>query len=535
MLQGFKVTFTAIIVTLLALYAPLLSLNAYSTTLSEVVYEGLGYRVTYKSPLIPLASGNKTSVVLEVKRNGKPIDFGFTLSGITVDGARDVAEGRGHGRASADITGYIDDVVRVLREANSNPAHSGLGLLTFIISKIEENGEEYIATDIISIPVIPGKARGKNIIVEVEFKPVHKIKLNKTSGGEQTGKAEVLQTTPPPIIIDECYGSDSYICYYWELDRVLLRSHLEGAPVVIAYLDPIDGDYIYHVYLSNDITLTRSEPKWVSFELALTFLQTVNFIVPGPGYYREISSGLNSETLFAFRCSFYNSKLYNIPSDCNYMGQGFTPYPKNFYDEALLAIGFYGYMWLVEYKYIEETLGGVRVIDRSLAVYLVPLFNSRGKIEYWYDIDDNPYDGYGMLEKVFWNITTNQYVKSVRLPSSTGMSRWVTSYTVKISSNSPAAFGIAIPVGALAVLALGGVLPFPWSIVATAVSALTVGVAVSVAGESRFYLNFAIADFFATQTVTFYPRYYHVDKPYMVREAGGEYRVPFMIVQPFVY
>jgi len=174
------------------------------------------------------------------------------------------------------------------------------------------------------------------------------------------------------------------------------------------------------------------------------------------------------------------------------------------------------------------------VIDRSLAVYLVPLFNSRGKIEYWYDIDDNPYDGRGMLEKVFWNITTNQYVKSVRFPSFTGTSWRVTSYTVKVSSNSPAAFGIAIPVGALAVLALGGVLPSPWTAVAAAV-ALTVGVAVSVAGESTFYLNFAIADFFATQTVTFYPRYYHVDKSYMVREAGGEYKVPFMIVQPFVY
>jgi hypothetical protein len=181
-LQGFKIAFAAVIATLLALYAPLLSLNAYSATLSEVVYEGLGYKVTYKSPLIPLASSNKTSVVLEVKRGGKPIDFGFTLSGITIDGAKDVAEGRGYGRASADIAGYVDDVVRVLREANSNPAHSGLGLLTFVISKIEENGEEYIATDIISIPVIPGKARGKDIIVEVEFKPVHKIKLNKTSG-----------------------------------------------------------------------------------------------------------------------------------------------------------------------------------------------------------------------------------------------------------------------------------------------------------------------------------------------------------------
>ncbi|MFZ8792438.1 MAG: hypothetical protein ACO2O2_00915, partial [Acidilobaceae archaeon] len=459
MLQGFKVAFTALIATLLALYVPLLSLNAYSATLSEVVCEGSSYRVTYKSPLIPLVSSDKTSVVLEVKRNGKPVDFGFTLSGITVDRAKDVARDRGYGRAVADITGYVDDVVRVLREANSNPAHSGLGLLTFIVSKVEEDGEEYIATDIISIPVIPGKARGKSIIVEVEFKPVHKIKLNKTSSGEQTGKAEVPQTTPPRGIIDKwCYGIEGYLCYWWELNRVLLRSHLVGAPTVIAYLDPIDGDYIDHVYLFNYIALVRSEPKWVSFELALTFLQTVNFIAPGPGYYREISSGLNSETLFAFRCSFYNSKLYNISSNCVYIGQSFTPYPKNFYDEALLAIGFLGYMWLVEYKYVEETLGSVRVIDRSLAVYLVPLFNSRDKIEYWYDIDDNPYDGRGMLEKVFWNITTNQYVKSVRLPSSTGVAWFVTSYNVKVSSNSPAAFGIPIPVGALAILALGGIL-----------------------------------------------------------------------------
>ena len=79
MVQGFKLAFAAIIATLLTLYAPLLSLNVYSTTLSEVVYEGFNYRVTYKSPLIPLASSDKTSVVLEVKRNGKPIDFGFTL------------------------------------------------------------------------------------------------------------------------------------------------------------------------------------------------------------------------------------------------------------------------------------------------------------------------------------------------------------------------------------------------------------------------------------------------------------------------
>jgi hypothetical protein len=103
---------------------------------------------------------------------------------------------------------------------------------------------------------------------------------------------------------------------------------------------------------------------------------------------------------------------------------------------------------------------------------------------------------------------------------------------VKVSFNSPTTFSIAIPVGALAVLALDGALPAPWSIVAAAV-ALTVGVAVPVAGQSTFYSNFVIADFFATQYVTFAPRYYHVDKPYMVKEAGGEYRIPFMILQPF--
>jgi hypothetical protein len=46
--------------------------------------------------------------------------------------------GRGYGRIVVDVTSYIDDVVRVLRKANSNPAYSGLGLLTFIVSKVEE-------------------------------------------------------------------------------------------------------------------------------------------------------------------------------------------------------------------------------------------------------------------------------------------------------------------------------------------------------------------------------------------------------------
>ena len=509
-----KKALAAVIATLLALYIPLLSLNAYSTMLSEVVYEGSNYRVTYRSPLIPLVLSDRTGVILEVKRNGKPVDFGFTISGITVEGARDVAGGRGYGRIVVDVTSYIDDVVRVLREANSNPAYSGLGLLTFIVSKVEEGGEEYIATDIISIPVIPGKARGKSIIVEVEFKPLHKIKLNKTSGGEQTGKAEVPQTTSPSWIYDVCYGIEGYACYWWELNRVLLGSHIVGAPTVIAYMDVTDGGYIYQVYLSNDMIISRS---WISFELALTFLQTVNFVAPGPGYY--IDSGSDDGILLSFDCMFFNSKLINRSSNCVYMDREFI-YPRNFYGEALVAIGFHGYMWLVEYNYIEYKYGIEKVIDRSLAVYLVPLFNSRGKIEYWYDVDDNPYDGRGMLEKVFWNITTNQYVKPIDFPSFIGTRWFVDNLDVKVISLSPPVFVIAIPVGALAILALGGILPSPWSTLESTISAL----AMPIVGSS-----IAIASFSATQSVMFHPRYYHVDKPYVVKGVGGEFRVPFMV------
>jgi hypothetical protein len=533
MLQGFKVAFVAVIAALLALYAPLLSLNAYSTTLSEVVYEGLGYRVTYKSPLIPLTSGDKTNVVLEVKRGGKPVDFGFTLSGITFDGARDVAKGRGHGRASADITGYVDDVVRVLREANSNPAHSGLGLLTFIVSKVEEDGEEYIATDIISIPIVPGKARGKNIVVEVEFKPVHKIKLNKTSGGEQSGKAEVLQTTPPRTIFDDCegYSEISARCYEWRLNRTLIQSRLEGVPALITFLGPSGGESIWQVQMLNHILLKRNSYWSVSFELSLVFKKLVGvFVAPGPGYYREISSGLNQETLFYLNCYFTNSYLTSELSSCNYMfTQGFRPTPSTFYKEALLAIGFWGYMWLVEYDYVEWP--GDRIVDKSLAVYLVPYFNLNNKMIYWYHIDDDPYDGYGLVEKIFRLLNNNEYTSWVFLGSSKGIQYDVTALRLKQYSGSPYVFGISLAVGALALVILGTTPP-GWT--AAALAALTIGIGIS-RNVDEFYLNYGLISFEAKNEVTFYPYYVEISRAYTVYEAGGgQYKVPFVILYPII-
>ena len=528
-LQGFKVTFTAIIVTLLALYAPLLSLNAYSTTLSEVVYEGLGYKVTYKSPLIPLASGNKTSVVLEVKRNGKPIDFGFTLSGITVEGARDVAEGRGHGRASADIAGYVDDVVRVLREANSNPAHSGLGLLTFIMSKIEENGEEYIATDIISIPVIPGKARGKNIVVEVEFKPVHKVKLNKTSDGEQTGKAEVLQTTPPGTITDECKNFIFYQeCYRWVFTKThYVSSDRESIPLSISYISAVDGNYTKRVqHLHRIVLLSQAAPQ-LSFDLSLVFRKVIDFIVPGPGYTITLPPGASRLVLFDMECPFMNSYLTSETLVCYYFNTVVGRF--TFYKEALIATGIRGRMWLVEYAYVKDTCGLVcyrEVLDRSLAVYMVPYFRSDNRIDYSIHIDENPYDGVGWLNRVFdflyFDSNTTRRLLGVYL----GEGLRVSSDELMVKSGSTPLFGIGIPIGPI-IRALAGS-PSGWP--GILISTLSVGFSVS-SSSGRFYESLTAMSYETITDRCFYPYYIELTA-FLVKDAKDYYKTPFMVVSP---
>jgi hypothetical protein len=531
-LQGFKVAFIAVVAALLALYAPLLSLNAYSTTLSEVVYEGLGYRVTYKSPLIPLASSNKTSVVLEVKRNGKPIDFGFTLSGITIDGAKDVAEGRGYGRAKADIAGYVDDVVRVLREANSNPAHSGLGLLAFIVSKVEEGGEEYIATDVITIPVIPGKARGKNIVVEVEFKPVHKIKLNKTIDGEQSGKAEVLQTTPPGTIPDgACYGIEGVIvCYWWELKTVHYRSRdIEFVPLSISYIDDIDGDYVERVSHQHIIRLGRTTVRTLSFDLSLVFGKVVNFIVPGPGYVRTLPAGSSEETLFEMVCPVVNLKVTSRARDCLYFSSSIGRY--TFYDDALVATGFYGYLWLVEYEYVKVVILGLTfkyVLDKSLAVYLVP-YEQNGRFRPGVMIDDNPTDGSGDLEQVYRLLVQRANTTWKLLPKKYANHWYVTAYNLIIESKSTPLFGLSIPVGALIVVKTKGSPP-GWAL--AVVATLVVGFSVSET-QIGWYKPLSMTIFETITDRCFNPRYLQLTA-FLIKEAGDKYYpTPLMIVWPY--
>ena len=426
--------------------------------------------------------------------------------------------GRGYGRAVVDVTGYVDDVVRVLREANSNPAYSGLGLLTFIISKVEEDGEEYIATDIISIPVIPGKARGKSIIVEVEFKPAHKIKLNKMSGGEQTGKAEVLQTTPPRAMTDDCRGYIVYReCCGWELTRThYVSSSAESIPLLISYINDVDGNYIVRVHHRHSIVLT-SRP---SFDLSLVFRKAIDFIVPGPGFLiHYIPQRVSEAELFYMDCLFTNSYLTSKAHECLYLGASVGRF--TFYKEALIATGIRGRMWLVEYAFVKDTCGIVcyrEVLDRSLAVYMVPYFRSDNRIDYSIHIDENPYDGLDWLNRVFdfLYFDSNATRRLLGVYLGNYVSIWSTQLMSK--SESTPLFGIAIPIGSIIRALAGNVSGWP----GRAISTLSIG-------SSMLYLG--IISYYTTTDRCFYP-YYIESTAFLVKDEGDYYRAPLMVVSP---
>jgi hypothetical protein len=385
---------------------------------------------------------------------------------------------------------------------------------------------------VITIPIIPGKAKGKNIVVEVEFKPVHKVKLNKTSDGEQTGRAEVLQTTPPGTIPDgACYGIEGVIiCYLWELKTVHYRSRgIEFVPLSISYIDDIDGDYIKEVSHQHIIRLGRTTVRTLSFDLSLVFSKVVNFIVPGPGYVRTLPAGSSEETLFEMVCPVMNLKVTSETYDCLYFSSPIGRY--TFYDDALVATGFYGYLWLVEYEYVKYVISGASfryVLDKSLAVYLVP-YEQNGRFRPGVMIDDNPTDGSGDLEQVYRLLVQRANTTWKWLPKKYANHWYVTSYDLTIESKLTPLFGLSIPVGALIVVITGGSPP-GWAL--AVVATLVVGFSVSET-EIGWYKSISITIFETITNRCFNPRCLQLTA-FLIKEAGDKYYpTPLMIVWPY--
>jgi hypothetical protein len=200
-----------------------------------------------------------------------------------------------------------------------------------------------------------------------------------------------------------------------------------------------------------------------------------------------------------------------------------------FYKEALIATGIRGRMWLVEYAYVKDTCGMVcyrEVLDRSLAVYMVPYFRSTNRIDYSIHIDENPYDGLGWLNRVFDFLYFDSNATRRLLGVYSGEGLRVSSDELMVKSGSTPLFGIGIPIGPI-IRALAGS-PSGWP--GILISTLSVGFSVS-SSSGRFYESLTAMSYETITDRCFYPYYIELTA-FLVKDAKDYYKTPFMVVSP---
>jgi hypothetical protein len=510
----------------LVLFPLLIVLNTVPTYV-ETVYSGPNYSVVYVKRRF--VASNSTILSLKVSSNGEPLEYGYTLVGITINGAVEIKRGRGFGRVDIDLSSYVVEVKKILERSRASLQNSGVGLLAFIVTMTEESGEKYISTDVISIPIIPGKVMGASIEVNIEFKPVFRVKYqaeNSTKGPP----LEPLNTSPPPLRFDEyCrVAGNKEECWYWQLDSTIYASQQpEFVPLTIIKLDPYDGDRVRTVDLNHAITL---DSGGVGLNIGMKIESATTLYVPGVGFIIQSSGSVG--TIYSYSCRFYNRKIVNELSYCYDSLNNKYLELQGPYGAALLATGFDGYIWLVKYKMIYEVCWGAScskyVIDEGYAVFLVPQFISNNRIEGKYMLDDNPYDDDGLLEAILDYFEGSMNITRDYLGRYGPRRFWsTTADTIKIDSGSTHSAFPAIPVGAIIkyVLAKAGISISP------ALAAILPLLVVSI---YTYYNYLATITFETVQDVYFNPYYYKI-QTYFVKDANNYYAIPVIFMDPYVW
>ncbi len=539
----FKTLALPIVAIILAL-TPMSSLVSWVEGGSETVYSGPSYTVIYKPNLLnTLTRSNETRVIVEVQdESGRPVGFTALLSGPASRGAVEVGNVSGKGYGVKGIGKYVSEVKRVLRELNSDPERSGLGMLILLSTIIEEAGEYYAAADAISVPIIPGKAVGKDVIVKVTFKPIMKYKVR----GENTSTRhyeEQSATTPPSRITDYCVligPNYSYFCYYWRLEEVIYESSkYEYVPVAITFLDSKTGNTAGFIIEELEIILTRGSVEYVSFDLSLGFNlnDKISFVAPGPGYTYKIGGSINTETIYRATCEIHSTsspygsvcrRLWGTPGR---PWENFTV--SKFTGDVLVSLGFRGKMWLLRYAYVYERPGYIEVVnDKVVALWLAPTFNDYGKIWAWWEVDDYPNDSRGAAEKLLKNLESSNAIAYQLIDFDKFREYSLLIRTIYDHSRASQWFGIGIPIGAL-ILAIGGVsLPVA---LAAIVTSLAVGIeAGSVTVKIYEGYNYFRVSFFTYDYTGIY--YAKFTNTYVIKEEdNAEKVVPLMVFKPERY
>ncbi|AFA39216.1 hypothetical protein Pogu_1189 [Pyrobaculum oguniense TE7] len=384
--------------------------NVVSLPASYEVYKGANYMVQYV-PAFKLH--NETHLVVKVRINNTPVDFGVYAFGPGLDGFVEVGKARGRGEARMPVGRYISEAVRLVKDLGYTPRQAGPGLLLFVVTSWKEGNETYVGTQIVPVPIIPGEATGRGIVVEINFKPHIKHRMN------SSGNAAEIRTSPlppnvdgyptlqsmPSTVTDYCVWIDPFLpswkiaCYIW----FYKYTEYDGwSPIIFAttHLDLVDGGLISEIHHYVDVAIIAN--KRIYFELGAE-IDTGYLTIPGPGF--TVQADRSDWTIFKYSCRYINANFTTTPGECSQYvpkdGSTRRWEVPSFDKDVILATGTYGRykVGVYEYKYCECptsdgytcTYGVWRCITKSThrIHWIAPELNPDTQAWYPYSIIDD--------------------------------------------------------------------------------------------------------------------------------------------------
>ncbi|AFA40200.1 hypothetical protein Pogu_2173 [Pyrobaculum oguniense TE7] len=494
-------------------------------------------------------SGNTTLVLEVVDERGDPLNFTAFLSGPTADKFEDIAVVKGRGRGKVAIGRYVAEAAKLARKLGYKPEEVRFGVVAFVTAVERAGNETYLLTDIVSIPIGPGEAVGKEVVAKIKFKPKFKTKLNATPPNDTAATAAYLpmgeeatqnikaQSSPPGIIDMGCTAPIGYVtCYRYRVAESY--SATEGTPLLITYIDSHAGNYIENVDHVHYIYLSTQTATSISFEMSFAVFQRgvnsgdYSIEAIGPGF--DILLGQDKQkTILDLKCGF---KPY-YPAACFAGPSIITPVFNTFSGDALLATGFVGDVRAV--RYVLEQRWCVIFFPGAVfcgtwqptsveawGVWLAGFWGGDTFLPYA-EVEDHPRDGQGKLEYIYsttLNLFAQGHADRISLPSITYWKYVITWKNMVETSQSTNYFAVAIPVGAIA--------KYVFRLNVPGIERLSAGVSVTTT-TLDVYNYYAFVDLRAKYNVPWSPYYYEL-KNYFIRAAGKNYDVPVPVVDAYI-
>ena len=190
---------------------------------------------------------------------------------------------------------------------------------------------------------------------------------------------------PPRVIIEGCYpystpnGMPTTVCFIWNLDKVYASMTKHGVPLVATYIYG-SVEEVKLVHLKEVFRTYESRGIYISFGIVAAVKSSngeISYEVPG------------------FTIQLGGDRIWLDYAKSFYEGIDFS-------DDAIVAIGIWANLSFAKYELWSCIEDGPCVPAGIYAnMTLAEPYIENNELRPWGDVDTNPYDGVGELEKVF--------------------------------------------------------------------------------------------------------------------------------------